>query len=146
MPGSGRVGPVVYVDALLTGMPPPVRDGALAAIDALAPAAEQGADALAEHARTPEFGFIRALAIEAYYSDFVAPGQRRAGSVGRDRLQLAAREAPREGLVVSGGRMKSDFDVVVVGSGAGGGVVAGELAQRGRDVLLLEGGPHLTRG
>jgi choline dehydrogenase-like flavoprotein len=39
--------------------------------------------------------------------------------------------------------MKSDFDVVVVGSGAGGGVVAGELAQRGRDVLLLECGPHL---
>jgi len=39
--------------------------------------------------------------------------------------------------------MKSAFDVVVVGSGAGGGVVAGELAQRGRDVLLLECGPHL---
>lgn len=40
--------------------------------------------------------------------------------------------------------MKDDFDVVVVGSGAGGGVVAGELARRGRDVLLLEAGPHLT--
>ena len=40
--------------------------------------------------------------------------------------------------------MKETFDVVVVGSGAGGGVVAGELAQRGRDVLLLELGPHLT--
>ena len=39
--------------------------------------------------------------------------------------------------------MKDTFDVVVVGSGAGGGVVAGELAQRGRDVLLLECGPHL---
>jgi choline dehydrogenase-like flavoprotein len=39
--------------------------------------------------------------------------------------------------------MKSDFEVVVVGSGAGGGVVAGELAQRGRNVLLLECGPHL---
>ena len=40
--------------------------------------------------------------------------------------------------------MKDRFDVVVVGSGAGGGVIAGELAQRGRDVLLLEAGPHLT--
>jgi choline dehydrogenase-like flavoprotein len=39
--------------------------------------------------------------------------------------------------------MRTDYDVVVVGSGAGGGVVAAELAQRGRDVLLLECGPHL---
>jgi len=74
VPGSGRVGPVVYVDALLAGMPPEAREGALAAIDALAPAAAGGAEALAEHERTPEFAFVRALAIEAYYSDFVAPG------------------------------------------------------------------------
>lgn len=74
VPGSNRVDPVVYVDALLSGMPPPVRNGALAAIDTLAPAAAVGPDALAEHAFTPEFGLVRALAIEAYYSDFVAPG------------------------------------------------------------------------
>jgi choline dehydrogenase-like flavoprotein len=36
------------------------------------------------------------------------------------------------------------YDVVVVGSGAGGGVIAGELGLRGRDVLLLESGPHMT--
>jgi choline dehydrogenase-like flavoprotein len=40
--------------------------------------------------------------------------------------------------------LRDSHEVVVVGSGAGGGVVAGELAQRGRDVLLLEVGPHLT--
>ncbi|MGH3135510.1 MAG: FAD-dependent oxidoreductase [Gaiellaceae bacterium] len=44
---------------------------------------------------------------------------------------------------MAGDRMKDAYDVVVVGSGAGGGVVAAELAQRGRDVLLLECGPHL---
>jgi hypothetical protein len=75
VPGSGRVGPVVYIDALLDGMPPPVQEAMLGAIDALAPAAADGADALAEHARTPEFAMVRALAIEAYYSDFVAPGK-----------------------------------------------------------------------
>ena len=36
------------------------------------------------------------------------------------------------------------FDVIVVGSGAGGGVIAAELADCDRRVLLLEVGPHLT--
>ncbi|HVN60986.1 MAG TPA: hypothetical protein VMT59_06965 [Gaiellaceae bacterium] len=80
VPGSSRVGSVVYVDAVLTGMPPEVRAHALDAIDALAPAAEAGAEALAEQARTPEFGFIRALSCEAYYSDFVAPGKEGPGA------------------------------------------------------------------
>ena len=79
VPGSGRVGPVVYVDAVLAGMPPPVRDHALQAIDALAPAAGS-TEALAEHQRTPEFALVRALAIEAFYSDFVAPGKEGPGA------------------------------------------------------------------
>jgi len=69
VPGSSRVGPEVYIDAILAAMPPPVRDQALASIDALDPGR------LEEQERTPEFAFIRALACEAYYSDFVAPGK-----------------------------------------------------------------------
>jgi hypothetical protein len=69
VPGSTRVGPVVYIDALLGHMPSPVRDQVLAAIDALDPAR------LAEQERTAEFALVRALACEAYYSDFVAPGK-----------------------------------------------------------------------
>ena len=74
VPGSSRVGPVAYVDALIAAMPPEVQTAALASIDALAPAAEGGADALGAHELTPEFQFVRALAIEAFYSDFVAAG------------------------------------------------------------------------
>jgi hypothetical protein len=73
VPGSKGVGSVVYIDALLANMPAAVRDHALEAIDALAPASDS-AEALAEQERTPEFAFVRALACEAYYSDFVAPG------------------------------------------------------------------------
>jgi choline dehydrogenase-like flavoprotein len=36
-------------------------------------------------------------------------------------------------------------DVIVVGAGGGGAVVAKELAERGLDVLLLEGGPRFDR-
>jgi len=74
VPGSSRVGPVVYIDAIMSEMPAPQRDAVVQSIDALAEAAPNGAEALRPHAATPAFQFIRALAIEAYYSDFMAPG------------------------------------------------------------------------
>jgi hypothetical protein len=74
VPGCARVGAQVYVDALLARMPPPARDGALAAFSALEEAAAGGVAALAELQFSPEFQLVRALACEAFYSDFVAPG------------------------------------------------------------------------
>jgi hypothetical protein len=73
VPGSARVGPEVYVDALLARMHDDQRNATLAAVDTLEPAAA-GAEALAERQLTPEFMLLRALACEAFYSDFVAPG------------------------------------------------------------------------
>ena len=73
VPGSERVGPEVYIDALLARMPEADREMALASVDTLEPASGS-TDALAERALTPEFMMVRALACEAYYSDFVAPG------------------------------------------------------------------------
>src|SRR5579863_8835626 len=59
VPGSARVAPEVYIDALLARMPDGDRAATLGAFTALA----------------PPFMLVRALACEAFYSDFVAPGQ-----------------------------------------------------------------------
>jgi hypothetical protein len=74
VPGSSAVRPVVYIDALMSAMSEPEREAVRQSVDALAEAAPNGADALKPHAFTPAFLQIRALAIEAYYSDFKAPG------------------------------------------------------------------------
>src|SRR5437868_10067052 len=70
VPGSTRIGPVIYIDALMSAMSEPERAAVKQSIDALADAAPNGAEALREHAFTPAFLQIRALAIEAFYSDF----------------------------------------------------------------------------
>ena len=74
VPGSQRVEPVVYIDAALARMDTAGRDAALAAIDSLADVAGGGPEALGPRAASPEFMTVRALAVEAFYSDFVAPG------------------------------------------------------------------------
>jgi hypothetical protein len=74
VPGSGRCEPAVYIDAKLAMADEGTRAAALAAIDALAGISGEGAEGIGEAALTQEFQMVRALAIEAYYSDFVAPG------------------------------------------------------------------------
>ncbi len=68
VPGSARVGPAVYIDAVLAAMDAAQRAAALARFELLA------AGRIEELAGTPDFLAVRALAIEAFYSDFVAPG------------------------------------------------------------------------
>jgi len=80
VPGSARVGPALYIDALLAAMDPAQREGVIASIESLGAIASAGADALAPHALSPGFLMLRALAVEAFYSDFVAPGREVAGA------------------------------------------------------------------
>ena len=74
VPGSARVRPEVYVDALLARMDEPTRG---AAIDAFATVAD---GEIADKVGTQEFAWVRVLAIEAFYSDFVAPGAGTSGA------------------------------------------------------------------
>ena len=80
VPGSARAGTEVYVDAVLARMPDGDRAGMIACFTALADCVAGGEDALRERQFTPEFGAVRAMACEAYYSDFVAPGATGPGS------------------------------------------------------------------
>ena len=41
--------------------------------------------------------------------------------------------------------MAQHYDVVIVGSGAGGGTLAQRLAPTGKSILILERGEHLPR-
>jgi hypothetical protein len=68
VPGSARVRPAVYVDALMARMDEGTRGAAIAAFTSVA------AGEMTQHLGTPDFLWVRALAIEAFYSDFVAPG------------------------------------------------------------------------
>src|SRR4029453_8345542 len=45
-----------------------------------------------------------------------------------------------------GGRPMSDYDVIIIGTGAGGGTLARHLAPSGKRILLLERGDWLPRG
>ncbi|HEY4828627.1 MAG TPA: hypothetical protein VIH85_17765 [Solirubrobacteraceae bacterium] len=117
VPGSSRVGPVLYIDAIMTEMPAPGRDAVNQAIDALADAAPNGAEALAPHAPTPAFQFIRALAIEAYYSDFLAPGA--TGPSAYEEIDFHSPLAMR---------IKKDWSYLGVSAAPGGGASVGVQA------------------
>ena len=80
VPGCERVGAEVYLDALLARMPDDARAGMIGCFEALADCVDGGEEALRERQFTAEFGAVRALACEAFYSDFVAPGRDAVGA------------------------------------------------------------------
>lgn len=73
VPGSAVTGPEVYLQGLVDTLPPGPREGLQAALTQAMAWMDEGVG-LAEAAGTLEFGWLRALVIEAYYSGFLAPG------------------------------------------------------------------------
>ena len=69
VPGSARVRPAVYIDALLARM----EEGRAGRRARRVRVARRAAISRTSRAR-PSSCWVRALAVEAFYSDFVAPG------------------------------------------------------------------------
>ncbi|HWT25072.1 MAG TPA: GMC family oxidoreductase [Solirubrobacteraceae bacterium] len=96
--------------------------------------------------RAPEdFAALLRVTFEGYYG---TPGGREPPSwamVGFQPLGTAAAAVePAPVPVIAPDAVRAHYDVVVVGAGAGGGVVAAVLAEAGAQVLLLERAPAHT--
>ncbi len=89
---------------------------------------------------------VRALTMQLFYGAVDASGRNpnwdQLGYPGPPQVEPAPRSL--KGFVPStaSGTVELEADVVVVGSGSGGGVIAGELATNGLDVVVLEAGGH----
>ncbi|MEX1162558.1 MAG: GMC family oxidoreductase [Nitriliruptor sp.] len=117
-----------------TKLPQGGRERVLKALSAANPDARAGINGL------------RGLAMQLYYGAVDASGRNpnwdQLGYPGPPAIDPAPRELKGFVLGTASGTVQLEADVVVVGSGAGGGVIAGELATRGLDVVVLEAGGH----
>ena len=109
--------------------------------DAVLDALERDGDARA-HAR-----FVASLAAQSYYGDPQNGGNRDGVSwraIGFDPKPKRAYEATRDAIEATDpANVRSAYDAIVVGAGAGGGIVACALAEAGFEVLLVERGDWL---
>jgi len=143
VPGSAAIGPDAYVRRLAGGMTDREESELRAAIGLLGQSLDQG---LAGLSGSSAFALIRRLAIEAYYGDFQAPGS--PGPSGHQAIGFRTPQTDRlrkdwsflGAAPAKTPELPKQADVVVVGSGAGGGLIAAELGGRGFEVLLLEAG------
>jgi choline dehydrogenase-like flavoprotein len=147
---------LAQLESLELYAPPQLRAGALQVLDALAAldmlAADQAQRERLIHGvmqSSPQAALVvQALIRSTLFQCYALPD-----AAGRNPnwpalgypgpLRAAAPVAkPIQPLAIERDEVRLDADVCIVGSGAGGGVIAGELAQRGLQVVVLEAGGY----
>jgi choline dehydrogenase-like flavoprotein len=136
VPAEQRAGMLGLLDALaglgLKDQPLSVRVASLRVVAGIAPETSIGVDALRQLSVMMAYGVTDEAGRNPLWSGMQYPGPR--ASPPRSDKPIHPVIPEQDTLI--------EADAVVVGSGAGGGVIAGELAQAGRHVVVLEAGGY----